>query len=99
MNLHNSPGAYLELIQATATDSSIPAIYVEKDYWVTHVLKRLAESEYREAIVFKGGTSLSKAHRLIERFSEDIDLALRGGHGLGDRPACSTVTDFARFLG
>ncbi len=84
MNLHESPDIYLELIQATATDRSIPAIYVEKDYWVTRVLKRLSESDYREAVVFKGGTSLSKAHRLIERFSEDIDLALREGHRLGD---------------
>ena len=83
MNLHESQGILLELIQATATDRSIPAIYVEKDYWVTQVLKRLNESEYGEAVVFKGGTSLSKAHRLIERFSEDIDLALRDGHGLG----------------
>lgn len=84
MNLHESPDAYLEFIQATATDRRIPAIYVEKDYWVTRVLKQLTESRYREAIVFKGGTSLSKAHRLIERFSEDIDLALRDGHGLGN---------------
>ena len=84
MNLHESSDIYLELIQATATDRSIPAIYVEKDYWVTKVLKRLSESDYREAVVFKGGTSLSKAHGLIERFSEDIDLALRDGHRLGD---------------
>ena len=84
MNLHESPDIYLELIQATATDRSIPAIYVEKDYWVTRVLKRLSESDYCDAVVFKGGTSLSKAHGLIERFSEDIDLALRDGHRLGD---------------
>ena len=67
MNLHESLDIFLELIQATATDRSIPSIYVEKDYWVTRVLKRLSESEYREAVVFKGGTSLSKAHR--HRFS------------------------------
>ena len=84
MNLHESPDIFLELIQTTAADRGIPAIYVEKDYWVTRVLKRLSESKFREAVVFKGGTSLSKAHQLIERFSEDIDLALREGHGLGD---------------
>ena len=44
-------------------------------YWVTIALKRLSESAYAERIVFKGGTSLSKAHKLIRRFSEDIDLA------------------------
>ena len=84
MNLHEAPGVYLELIQATAADRGIPAIYVEKDYWVTRVLKRLSESDHREAVVFKGGTSLSKAHGVIERFSEDIDLAIRDGHDLGD---------------
>lgn len=84
MNLHEAPGVYLELIQATAQDRGIPAIYVEKDYWVTRVLKRLSESDHREAVVFKGGTSLSKAHGVIERFSEDIDLAIRDGHDLGD---------------
>ena len=84
MKLHQSSDLYDELIQATATDRGIPAIYVEKDYWVTHVLKRLSESEFREAVVFKGGTSLSKAHGIIERFSEDIDLALRVGDDVGD---------------
>ena len=84
MRLHESPDTYLELIQATADHIRIPAVHVEKDYWVTRVLKRLQESAYTEAIVFKGGTSLSKAHRLIERFSEDIDLALRGNEGFTD---------------
>ena len=49
MNLHESPDIYLELIQATATDRGVPAICVEKDYWVTRVLKRLSESEPRQA--------------------------------------------------
>ena len=65
MRLHDSSDTYLELIQATAAQSRIPAVHVEKDYWVTRVLKRLYESAYSEAVVLKGGTSLSKAHRLI----------------------------------
>ena len=68
MRLHESPDTYLELIQATADRIGIPAVHVEKDYWVTRVLKRLHESDHTEAVVFKGGTSLAKAHRLIERF-------------------------------
>ena len=84
MILQESPNIFLELIQATATHRGIPAIYVAKDYWVTRVLKRLSESQHREAVVFKGGTSLSKAYHLIERFSEDIDLAIHDGHALGD---------------
>ena len=84
VRLHEWPDTYLELLQATADHFRIPAVHVEKDYWVTRVLKRLQESDYIEAVVFKGGTSLSKAHRLMERFSEDIDLALRRDEGLSD---------------
>ena len=84
MRLHEVPDTYLELIQATADHIGIPAAHVEKDYWVTRVLKRLHESVYREVVIFKGGTSLAKAHRLIERFSEDVDLALKRDDGLTD---------------
>ena len=53
-----------------------PAI-VEKDFWVCLVLKLLfVKSPFRESLVFKGGTSLSKVHGVIQRFSEDIDLVL-----------------------
>lgn len=49
---------------------------VEKDYWVSMVLRVIFSLPYSIAFVFKGGTSLSKGWRLIERFSEDIDLAI-----------------------
>jgi predicted nucleotidyltransferase component of viral defense system len=50
--------------------------FVEKDYWITLVLSRLANSKYVNDSVFKGGTSLSKGFNLIERFSEDVDIAI-----------------------
>jgi predicted nucleotidyltransferase component of viral defense system len=50
---------------------------MEKDFWVCWTLKRLLEnSDLAQHITFKGGTSLSKAYHLIERFSEDIDLTI-----------------------
>lgn len=49
---------------------------LEKDWWVTLVLKALFQSDYAKHMVFKGGTSLSKGWKLIARFSEDIDIAL-----------------------
>jgi len=49
---------------------------IEKDWWVTLVLKALFQSAFANYLVFKGGTSLSKGYKLINRFSEDIDLAL-----------------------
>lgn len=55
----------------------IPREMVEKDFWVVFVLGRLfADPFLHRALRFKGGTSLSKAYGLIERFSEDLDLIL-----------------------
>ncbi|HLF63487.1 MAG TPA: nucleotidyl transferase AbiEii/AbiGii toxin family protein [Saprospiraceae bacterium] len=55
----------------------LPAVAaVEKDWWVVRTLQLVFETEIAEHTVFKGGTSLSKAWSLIDRFSEDIDLAL-----------------------
>ncbi|WP_026763597.1 nucleotidyl transferase AbiEii/AbiGii toxin family protein, partial [Sediminibacterium salmoneum] len=49
---------------------------VEKDLWVTVALKAIFNTPIAKDIVFKGGTSLSKSWKLIQRFSEDIDLAI-----------------------
>jgi hypothetical protein len=76
MLLHENKDVFFELVQFTAETIGLPQVYVEKDYWVTKALKSLSESKYKEEVVFKGGTSLSKAYRLIDRFSEDIDLAV-----------------------
>lgn len=65
----------------------LPEQAVEKDYWVTVMLQLIFDSELRENIIFKGGTSLSKNGNLIERFSEDIDLAVNYEYfGLNDEP-------------
>jgi len=76
VNLHEDKDVFEELIGVTAEAFGLPQVYVEKDYWVTKALKHLSESEHVDAVVFKGGTSLSKAYKLIDRFSEDIDLAI-----------------------
>lgn len=49
---------------------------IEKDWWVTQILRVLFSLPYAEHLSFKGGTSLSKAWNIIERFSEDIDIAI-----------------------
>jgi len=76
MKLHNEPKLFKQAIQATSQHKGLLEIYVEKDYWVTLALHIIFHSELRESVVFKGGTALSKAFKLIERFSEDIDLVL-----------------------
>ena len=63
-------------IAQVAVKSGITAKTIEKDWWVTLTLKALFESPYAKFFIFKGGTSLSKGWKLIERFSEDIDIAL-----------------------
>ena len=60
----------------TAAQHGVPATAVEKDLWVTIVLQAIYNTTIGPHVVFKGGTSLSKAWGLISRFSEDIDLAL-----------------------
>lgn len=67
-----------ELLQLTADVEGINQVAIEKDWWVTVTLKALFQSSCSESLLFKGGTSLSKGWNLIERFSEDIDLAI--GH-------------------
>lgn len=66
---------------------------VEKDYWVSMVLRAIFSLPYAAAFVFKGGTSLSKGWGLIERFSEDIDLAMDFKHlGFSDIATSSQRT-------
>lgn len=65
-----------QAINTVALNSGLPPSSIEKDWWVTQVLKALHSLPYSEHIAFKGGTSLSKCWNLIERFSEDIDIAI-----------------------
>ena len=62
---------------------NLSEIAVEKDFWVCWTLRKLFDlPEWGEHLTFKGGTSLSKCWRLIERFSEDIDIVI-GRDALG----------------
>ena|SRR5665213_3027034 len=58
------------------------ATIVEKDFWVCWALQRVFSSTKLPGPLFKGGTSLSKVYRVIERFSEDVDIVL-DRHALG----------------
>lgn len=65
-----------EVFAATAQKKGLPEYAVEKDWWVVQTLDIIFRLEMATHLLFKGGTSLSKAWNLINRFSEDIDLAL-----------------------
>ena len=76
MNLHQDVKLFSNTLRAASQHLDINLEFVEKDYWITWVLSRLANSKYVNESVFKGGTSLSKGYNLIERFSEDVDIAI-----------------------
>lgn len=63
---------FKDVISLTSERMAMPADIIEKDYYVTMILSVLARAEY--TVVFKGGTSLSKAFGVLDRFSEDIDI-------------------------
>lgn len=76
MRLHFDKSLFRQAVQFTADQMKIPAIYIEKDYWVTFALYTIFNHEIGKECVFKGGTALSKCYQMIERFSEDIDLVV-----------------------
>ena len=76
MNLHHDIKLFTATIRAASEHLNIIPVYVEKDYWITLVLSQLAKSDMAGSVVFKGGTSLSKGYSLINRFSEDVDIAI-----------------------
>lgn len=76
MKLHEDKVIFSQLLNFSANTLSIRPEFIEKDYWITRTLQRMAQNQSAEKVVFKGGTSLSKAYRLTNRFSEDIDIAV-----------------------
>ena len=63
-------------IKSVGNQFQLPYASIEKDWWVTMVLKALFSMSFANHLSFKGGTSLSKCWNLIERFSEDVDIAI-----------------------
>ena len=75
MNLHDDKNLFFKTFTSAAESMDhIDPGMVEKDYYVTLFLKRI--SQLQPGIIFKGGTSISKCHKAISRFSEDIDLSV-----------------------
>ena len=80
MRLDDDKQAFESLINKTSKWLTIAEEYVEKDYWLFLILKEIFKNDKR-GYVFKGGTSLSKCHHLINRFSEDIDISYSSPFG------------------
>lgn len=69
-----SPKDKDEVLEVAREKTGRPAHLLEKDVWVVWTLGELFKSEVGADLTFKGGTSLSKAYKLIDRFSEDLDI-------------------------
>ena len=76
MKLHQNIEVMKELIEIISARSNVSVEVLEKDYYVTLILKELSEKENQGYAYFKGGTALYKALKSIRRFSEDIDLTV-----------------------
>ena len=74
LKLSDSDGR--SVFESISSKRGLPAQAIEKDFWVTAVLQLVFSLPISQHLIFKGGTSLSKGWKLIERFSEDIDLAI-----------------------
>lgn len=83
--IDNSIEDRLFMINRVSEERNIDSESVEKDWWVTAVLKAIFGMKAGQYLFFKGGTSLSKGWNLINRFSEDIDIALYRDFFLNER--------------
>ena len=72
--LHENREEFENAVNLASKLFHILPVIVEKDYYVTMILRKLSEDQ--GFVVFKGGTSLSKCHKVIKRFSEDIDITI-----------------------
>ncbi len=87
----------LKILEQLSDSIKLDKASIEKDWWVTMVLKALFTSEFAPHLSFKGGTSLSKCYHLINRFSEDVDIAVnREFLGFGGELSKTQISDKLR---
>ena len=98
MKLHSDKTLFRQAVQFTADQMKIPAIYIEKDYWVTFALHIIFNNEIGKDSVFKGGTALSKCYKMIERFSEDIDLVVLRREGESNNQLTNKIKKISKVV-
>ncbi len=98
MNLHENQQLFRQAVQAASDRMQIPAIYVEKDYWVTYALHLIFHQDIGKETIFKGGTALSKCFDFIKRFSEDVDLVVLRNDGETDNRLKSKLKKISNLI-
>lgn len=87
----------VNIIKDIESKTYLSSVSIEKDWWVTMVLKALFSTPFASSLSFKGGTSLSKCWNLIQRFSEDVDIAVdREYLGFGGELSKTQISDKLR---
>lgn len=76
MKLHENKKLFADAVRATSELMNMAPEFAEKDYWICQILQNLSRHLNASRIVWKGGTSLSKAYKLVKRFSSDVDFAI-----------------------
>jgi|UPI0006949460 predicted nucleotidyltransferase component of viral defense system len=87
-----------KIYQNVSNEIGVPPQAVEKDVWVTLMLRMVFSSVLAPHFIFKGGTSLSKVFNLINRFSEDVDLAIDGKLALENRELFESIIAHRKVL-
>ena len=96
--IHDNKEEFLNAINVASERYGVNPSTIEKDYYVTIILREL--SKRLGFIVFKGGTSLSKCHKAIKRFSEDIDISIDSALSEGQKKMLkNTIKEIADELG
>lgn len=103
MNLHKDKDTFRTIIEATSAQYPLQPFQIEKDYYVSLFLNELSKRAL-DSVVFKGGTSLSKCYDVIDRFSEDIDIAVKsndrdGVHAKERRKIRDIIIEITQDLG
>lgn len=98
MYLHEDREQFADAVRKSFQHTNMSEMIIEKDYYVTMILRLL--SQKLSYVVFKGGTSLSKCHRVIKRFSEDIDITIDTSLSQSEKKKLKYVlVDIAEELG
>ena len=98
MRLHLNKALFRDAVRFTAQQMEIQPIFVEKDYWVTYALHTIFNHPIGSDTVFKGGTALSKCYKLIDRFSEDIDLVVLRREGESNNQLTEKIKTIGKVI-
>ncbi|MEI7527241.1 MAG: nucleotidyl transferase AbiEii/AbiGii toxin family protein [Mariniphaga sp.] len=98
MRLHENKILFRQAVQFTSDQMQILPIFIEKDYWVTYALHTIFTHAIGSDTVFKGGTALSKCYKMIDRFSEDIDLVVLRREGESDSQLKTKIRTISKVV-